>query len=149
MKSNAEIKELSNLIIHSMGDDGGQGEIIYGSLKASVIWASGAGWDHVSISPKRKRYIPTWEEMCKLKEMFFYPEETVIQYHPAESQHINQMSNCLHLWRPQKYELPLPPRILVGLPKDITMSQVKKEVKEAYEKPYALTSGMVDGSRDK
>jgi len=143
MKTNEEIMKTPNLMIQMMSEDGGCGRMIFGSLDASVIWSNGAGWDHVSISPFKRNYMPSWDEMCKLKSMFFYPEETVLEYHPAESQYVNQIGNCLHLWRPQHYEIPLPPPILVGMQKQMSRSEFEQAVKEAYENPYALTSGML------
>lgn len=76
-----------------------------------VIASNGGGWDHVSVSPgtNRKNGTPTWDEMCAIKDMFFEKEETVVQYHPAESNYINFCENCLHLWRPNTAELPTPP----------------------------------------
>lgn len=143
MKTNEELKMMPNLMMRQTTEDGGAGEMMYNKMRASVIWSTGAGWDHVSISPYRKYYTPSWEDMCKLKSMFFYPEETVLQYHPAESQYVNNMPNCLHLWRPQHYEIPLPPPILVGLQHGMSHSEMKLAIKNAYEHPYALTSGML------
>lgn len=78
-----------------------------------VIASNGGGWDHVSVTPcNRKRQIcPTWEEMCAIKDMFFNPEETVVQYHPPKSQYVNNHPFCLHLWRPNTAgdEITLPP----------------------------------------
>lgn len=64
-------------------------------------------WDHVSVSLKSR--IPTWKEMCFVKNLFWEPEETVIQYHPAESKYINQCPFVLHLWKPQGIQIPMPP----------------------------------------
>lgn len=139
MKTNDELKKTANLIIETVSDDGGRGRIIFGKLDASVIWSNGAGWDHVSISPYKRHYMPSWNEMCKLKDMFFYPEETVLQYHPAQSQYVNQLGNCLHLWRPQRYEIPLPPPILVGVQKSMSRTEMVKAIEEAYKNPYGLT----------
>lgn len=143
MKTNEELKHTSNLMIMQTSDDGGHGRMIFCKLDASVIWSTGAGWDHVSISPFKRNYTPSWDEMCKLKNMFFYPEETVLQYHPAQSQYVNQLGNCLHLWRPQHYEIPLPPPILVGMQHGMSRSEFDRAIKDAYEHPYALTSGML------
>jgi hypothetical protein len=64
-----------------------------------VIVSSGGGWDHVSVSlPDR---CPYWDEMCRIKRLFFKPEEVVMQLHPAESKYKNVHKFCLHLWRPQ------------------------------------------------
>lgn len=149
MKTNEELKNTPNLMILKISDDGGSGEMIFGKLNASVIWSTGAGWDHVSIAPFKRHYTPSWDEMCKLKDMFFYPEETVIQYHPAQSQYVNQLGNCLHLRKPQRIGIPLPPTILVGMQKRMSRSEFDKAVKEAYGNPYALTSKIFYNEEDK
>ncbi len=43
------------------------------------------------------------------KDMFFKEDEIVVQYHPAKSEYVNNMPNCLHLWRPTNGALPTPP----------------------------------------
>jgi hypothetical protein len=69
-------------------------------------------WDHVSVSlPNR---CPNWPEMCHIKGLFWSDEETVMQLHPPKSQWINNHNYCLHLWRPLKQEIPLPPSETVG-----------------------------------
>lgn len=56
------------------------------------------GWEHVSVSlPDR---CPTWDEMCRVKDMFFEPEEQCIQIHPRHSEYINLSEHCLHIWKP-------------------------------------------------
>lgn len=77
----------------------------------TVIASNGRGWDHVSISHKRK--IPSWKTMCELKDLFFEKNEAVMQLHPQESDYINLHPNCLHLWRPQEYEIAMPPIYMV------------------------------------
>lgn len=81
------------------------------------------GWDHVSIS--RPDRCPTWEEMDAVKRLFFHPNEVAMQLHPAESEHISNHPTCLHIWRPCKGEIPLPPSAMVGL-KGLSPSQVKQ-----------------------
>lgn len=80
-----------------------------------IIISNGDGWDHVSVSPAElsDQKTPTWEEMLFVKDLFFEPEETVIQYHPPQSKYINLHVGCLHLWRPQDASIPLPPMFLV------------------------------------
>ena len=46
--------------------------------------------------------------MCRLKDMFFYPEEMVVQLHPPKSEYVSgvesggvKLENVLHLWRPK------------------------------------------------
>ena len=72
-----------------------------------VIASDGMGWDHVSVS--REDRIPNWSEMCLIKNMFWDPEDCVIQFHPPESRYINNHPYVLHLWRPQNEKLPMPP----------------------------------------
>ena len=86
--------------------------IPYCSSELTVIISDGAGWDHVSVSLRNR--CPNWEEMAFVKRLFFKPEETVIQYHPKESEYVNTCRTCLHLWRKQGHEYELPPRMMVG-----------------------------------
>lgn len=81
-----------------------------------VVASNGGGWDHVSVSPcnRKRRSCPTWEEMCAIKDMFFLPEERVMQLHPPRSEYVNNYPYCLHLWRPNDgREIPAPPMIYV------------------------------------
>lgn len=71
------------------------------------------GWEHVSISTRRRT--PNWREMCFVKDLFWDDTETVLQLHPPKADYINNHPHCLHLWKPLKAEIPLPPSILVGL----------------------------------
>ena len=84
-------------------------------LHVIASWA--LGWDHVSVSIKDR--CPTWDEMCYVKGLFFEPDECVLQYHPAEESYVNHHPFCLHLWKPQGVEFPIPPTNLVG-PKEET-----------------------------
>ena len=82
-------------------------------LPFRVIASDGEGWEHVSVSlPER---YPTWEEMCLIKGIFWDTEDCVVQFHPPESQYVNDHPNCLHLWRPIGHDIPTPPRGLVGI----------------------------------
>lgn len=78
----------------------------YKNRKIKVIASDGAGWDHVSVSLKHR--CPTWHEMCWIKDLFFEKEETVIQFHPAESEYKNFHEFTLHLWRNQNEQIQLP-----------------------------------------
>ncbi|SRR5258708_24705676 len=73
----------------------------------------GEPWEHVSVSLDHR--CPTWEEMCLVKDLFWLPEETVMQLHPPQSRWINNYAYCLHLWRPCGATIPLPPDICVGI----------------------------------
>ncbi len=78
-----------------------------------VIVSDGMGWEHVSVSlPDR---CPTWDEMCRIKDLFWDEQEVVMQLHPAKSEYVNNVSNCLHLWKPINEKIPLPDSIMVGI----------------------------------
>ena len=68
------------------------------------------GWEHVSVSARR---LPNWQEMCFVKDLFWDDEDIIVQFHPPRSRYVNNMSTCLHLWKPP-YAVELPPEILVG-----------------------------------
>ena len=68
-------------------------------VRASIVaGANEGGWEHVSISLLARR-LPTWEEMCYIKDLFWDEEEEVIQLHPKKSEYVNYVE-ALHLWRP-------------------------------------------------
>lgn len=70
------------------------------------------GWEHVSISTRRRT--PNWMEMCFVKDLFWSDEECVMQLHPPKSDYVNNHPHCLHLWRPTLVDIPRPPSIMVG-----------------------------------
>lgn len=83
----------------------------------TIIASSGDGelgieWEHVSVSARK--YCPNWVEMCFVKDLFWDPEDVVMQLHPAKSRWISNHATCLHMWRPLKESIPLPPDITVG-----------------------------------
>ena len=81
--------------------------------KLSVIASDGGGWEHVSVSlPTR---CPTWDEMTMIKSIFWSPEDCVVQYHPPESEYVNNHNFCLHLWRQCGVDFDMPPSILTGI----------------------------------
>jgi hypothetical protein len=72
--------------------DCGTCSVIYGNNKY--------GYEHVSISLKHKFGIPSGEDMCVLKDIFFGDEEEVYYIHTKKSEYMNISENCLHLWKP-------------------------------------------------
>jgi len=112
------MKDLRTLEIHRqkhprLGDSKGASThgffVIYG---LRIIASTGAGWDHVSVSlPDR---CPTWSEMKGVRELFFEADETVVQIFPPADRYINFHPYCLHLWRKQDFEMPLPPKELIA-----------------------------------
>ena len=113
MKTLDELKNTSNLCVKgrcagiaeehevyvgfvSWPDISFTGRVIFGFNESDLM-------EHVSIRPDR-RWTPTWEIMCRLKDMFWRPEEMVVQIHPAKERYfhgIGKMNNVLHLWRPK------------------------------------------------
>lgn len=112
-----ELEERADFVVDLIGFDGGRGYFISGSCKGmTVIWSYGVGWEHVSMDGKKR--MPTWEEMCQLKDMFFDGDECCVQYHPPKNEYVNNIPYCLHIWKPiEKYSgiLPIPPSLFVGL----------------------------------
>lgn len=82
--------------------------------------SDGMDWDHVSVTitstARRVDRCPTWEEMCFVKDIFFDETETVLQYHPPKSENVSTHPYCLHLWRKQDMDIPLPDSLMVGIP---------------------------------
>lgn len=117
-----------------------------------VMVSDGMGWEHVSVSIYNQRkecgmaVTPTWDDMCYVKDIFFDPEETVIQYHPPRSMYVNNHRHCLHLWRctlPPPYEgMPIPHPMFVGL---IDGFELGEEGKKKAERVKAV----VDEVRDR
>ena len=97
----------------------------YGNNGQFIIWrrtrkllvqaSDGAGWEHVSVSVLNSKASPSWEDMCFIKNRFWKEDECVVQYHPPVEDYINNLDNCLHLWRPVDQEILRPPSSLVGL----------------------------------
>lgn len=96
------------------GDDFGAFLIPCGVFQIRCIATVGnteIPWEHVSVSLENRT--PTWAEMDYIKDQFWKPEEMVIQYHVPKSLHVNIHPHCLHMWRPWKLKIPLPPSIAV------------------------------------
>jgi hypothetical protein len=77
----------------------------------TVQASDGLGWDHVSVSLAHR--CPTWEEMDFVKQLFFKDGETAMQLHVPRADHQNTHRFCLHLWRPQDWEIPRPATVMV------------------------------------
>lgn len=112
-----ELEERTDFRTLKKGFDGGMGVFTSGTMrKMTIIWSFSGGWEHVSIDGKKRT--PDWEEMCRLKDMFFEDNECCVQYHPPKIEYVNNIPYCLHIWKPiEKYSgtLPMPPSILTGL----------------------------------
>lgn len=112
-----ELSDRPDFMVDLKGFDGGRGYFVSGSCKGmTVIWSYGGSWEHVSIDGKKR--MPTWEEMCELKDMFFNDDECCVQYHPPKSEYVNNIPYCLHIWKPiEQYsgKFPMPPSMFVGM----------------------------------
>lgn len=85
-----------------------------------VIVSDGLGWRHVSCvmlndGKEPAEVMPTWEDMCYLKDLFWDATACVVQYHPPYSEYVNNHQYCLHLWEPTNQQLPMPDSIMVGI----------------------------------
>ena len=127
-KNNREINQyrqskLCGRPIHSSGNNG-IFKVPFKNryLNCVVSDGGGDGWEHVSVSAKFKKgkqwqtRIPSWQEMCFIKDLFWADDEVVIQLHPAKGNYVNNHPHVLHLWRPLNENVPLPPVIAVGEP---------------------------------
>ncbi len=113
MKTLELIKESKYIEEIIVGESGGSCflKLFPKAKRVAVVFSWGGDWDHVSASYANRCL--TWEEMCMIKDIFFDEYETVIQYHPAKKDYINDHPYTLHLWRPQKEKIPIPPKHMV------------------------------------
>ena len=115
MRNIDEIKQTSGIVIKKEGKDGFGGTVFpieYKNGKVKIVkdidkalhfmFSWGCGFEHLSVSTPIQ--CPTWEQMCKMKDIFWRDDEVCMQY-------------CLHIWRPINQEIPMPPSIMVGLRK--------------------------------
>lgn len=118
MKSIEELRETPHLVVEgrvAVGCATYESEVYNGwidlgggKFKGTVLFGyKEAGWEHVSVSHFNKHKLPTWEDMCLIKEMFWGKDVTVCQFHPAEEAYVHdigvpgaKLENVLHLWRP-------------------------------------------------
>lgn len=94
--------------------------MIINGVQVKCIASDGGGWKHVSVSIQSRTgmvVLPSWQIMCKVKDLFWEPEDWVVQFHPAKSEYVDVHPGVLHLWQPINVELPKPNRLMVG-PKD-------------------------------
>lgn len=115
MKPIEEIKKTTNLIIDAEAPNDGMGGRYYDSISGKwlhFIFSYQMGWEHLSVSMPNKT--PTWDQMCKMKDIFWGDDETCIEYHPRKADYVNNHPHCLHIWKPTEEMLPTPPSIMVG-----------------------------------
>ena len=117
MKSIDQLKQTPNLCVTGRMTRNGldmfhvyEGFVDWPGFKGSVIFGYDEAhlMEHVSVSCHNRKKLPTWDDMCKLKKMFFNDDEMVVQIHPSEENYLHGVSrpgfktleNVLHLWRP-------------------------------------------------
>lgn len=133
MKTIEEIKGIKRCQWGIETEDGISGVIYMPSRwEGSIIVSNCAGWEHVSVAPRKKHIMPSWDDMCFIKNLFRNEDEAVIQIHPAKSEYVSNVPNCLHLWRCSYKEMVLPPKILVGINKRLSAAEIEEELKAAY-----------------
>ena len=133
MRDLEEIKKNPRLRNIESYPSGIHAEIHVGGWEGSIIFTNNAGWEHCSIAPYAKRIIPDWDSMCEIKKIFWEDEEAVIQVHPRKSEYVNNLVNCLHLWRCTYKDMVLPPSCLVGIKEGQTMKEAHEDIRKAYK----------------
>jgi hypothetical protein len=71
-----------------------------------IIVSNDPKWQHASVGLLHRD--PTWNEMNFVKEAFWGPDLTVVQFHPKKTEYINLHPHLLHLWIRTDYEYELP-----------------------------------------
>ena len=115
MKNINEIKKTRNLFIEAENATDGMGGHYYDSIsgkRLNFIFSYQLGWEHLSVSMPNKT--PTWDQMCRMKDIFWNKDECCVQYHPKEEDYVNNHPHCLHIWKSTEENIPTPPSILVG-----------------------------------
>lgn len=111
MKKLVDILKDKRFHLLKMGFDGMSG-MVYSKAQGrpcmAVIASWGGGWEHVSVSLKKR--CPTWEEMCMVKDIFFRDDECVVEFHPPKKDYVDLMPYCLHMWKKIGEEYKLPPK---------------------------------------
>jgi hypothetical protein len=100
--------------------------LLINGLKIKVIASDGEGWRHVSVSIDNSEMTPSWSVMCQVKDLFWEPEDWVVQFHPAQSQYVNNHPGVLHLWQCTKEKFPQPDRLMVGYKDDSDIERINQ-----------------------
>lgn len=110
-----EIQKRNDMSLISFDPEGIVFRYRYVSLRGKrslkVAASTNDGWDHVAISCGSG--LPSWRQIDAVQNFLMRPHEWLIQlFAPHEHQDLGEPTT-LHLWRPQKTEIPLPPVQLV------------------------------------
>ena len=128
MRTREEIKATTGVKIKKEGIDGFGGSVYPVEFKKGkavisknydkvlhFMFSTGCGFEHLSVSTPVR--CPTWDEMCKMKDIFWRDDEVCMQLHPKKEDYVNNMKYCLHIWKPIDKEIPTPPSVMVGFRK--------------------------------
>jgi len=63
-------------------------------------------WVHLSVS--RKNFLPSWEDLVLVKEIFLGQDSAAIQVLPPKKEWVNIHPFCLHLYQCLEDENPIP-----------------------------------------
>lgn len=130
MRSLEEIVNHLNITVLEKGEEGFFGTYVdpFSRKIYSIVFSWGMDWEHLSVNPIHERKTPTWELMCRLKDIFWKEDEACVEYHPVKDDYVNNMPFCLHIWKPSKEKLPTPPAIMVGIKElgDLTNGKIHK-----------------------
>ena len=124
MRKLEDIKKNGYLHIKKEGQDGFGGTFYDKKSRCNLnfIMSWGAGWEHCSVSMPTR--CPSWEQMCVMKELFWGDDEECMQLHPAKKNYVNNMKYCLHIWKPIKEKIPMPPSIMVGFKNNYSSEEI-------------------------
>ena len=106
-------------IVYECGEDGCWGSLWKDGVELQFIASWGGGWEHVSVKAciepglAWELRIPTWDEMCFVKETFWADDECAFQLHPPKVDYVNTHPCVLHLWRPVGGGILMPPKNFV------------------------------------
>lgn len=143
MRDREEIRKTTGVEIKKEGKDGFGGSVYpieYKNGKVKIkkdynsvlhfIFSSGCGFEHLSVSTPVRT--PTWDEMCKMKEIFWRDDEVCMQLHPKKEEYVNNHNYCLHIWKPIDKEIPMPPSVMVGIRED-HIEEDAEQLKQLYD----------------
>lgn len=78
-----------------------------------VVLNDQLGWKHLSVANAQKKVAPSWNIMCRLKDLFYGDDEWAVQFHaPKDEKGISDFPYRLHLWAPLEEALPVPVIVL-------------------------------------
>lgn len=155
MKDIKEIKQTAGLIIKNEKSNGFGGTYCifeYKNGRAKLkqqlhfIFSWACGFEHLSVSTPTR--IPTWDEMCIMKDIFWRDDEECMQLHPKKENYIDNMKYCLHIWRPINQAIPMPPNIMVGLRPNHLKEDVAELIKFAKENDIEIDEETLNELRD-